>query len=131
MGRFLCLGLALFSSASLAAWTEVGKANEVFAAYADPDSIRSEGQTARMSGLYDFKRQDFTPEGRGLFSTVVLREYDCAARRVRLLSYVDFSGHMATGAAVATHNGPRRWEAVLPGALDEAFLVLACRGKGP
>lgn len=83
-----------------------------------------------MAGLYDFKRQDFTPDGRGLYSTVVLREYDCAGRRVRLLSYVDFSGPMGSGTAVSTHNGPRRWESIVSGALDEAYWLLACAGKG-
>ena len=112
-------------------WTPVAAGNEVFRPFADLASIRREGALARMSGLYDFQRQDFTPEGKGLYSTVVLREYDCAARRVRLLSYVDFSGHMATGAAVATHAGAHRWEEVLPGALDDAFLALACAGRSP
>lgn len=129
MRRLLLLGLALCSSAALAGWTAVGEANEVFAAFADPDSIRREGEMVKMSGLYDFKRQDFTPEGFGFRSTVVLREYDCAGRRVRLLSYVDYSAPMATGTAVSTHNGARRWEAIVAGALDEAYWTLACGGK--
>ena len=77
----------------------MGRANEIYAAYADRDSIRRQGGMATMHGLYDFRRQDFTPEGRGLYSTAVLREYDCAGRRVRLLSSIDFSGRMGEGAA--------------------------------
>lgn len=130
-GFLLALGLALCATATQAGWTAVGEANEVFAAFADPESIRRDGGTVKMSGLYDFKRQDFTPEGLGLYSTVVLREYDCAGRRVRLLSYVDFSGRMATGTAVSTHSGARRWEDVVAGALDDAYLALACAGKVP
>ena len=81
----------------------------------------------RMQGLYDFRRQDFTPEGKGLHSTVVLREYDCGARQVRLLSAIDFSGHMGAGTPVSTSDRPRRWENVVSGALDEAFWNIACR----
>jgi len=42
----------------------------------------------------------------------VLREYDCAGRRVRLLSSVDFSGRMGQGTPVSTSDTPGRWEAM-------------------
>jgi len=122
----LALLSAVFCSAAAADWTEVGRANEIYAAYADRDSIRRQGSLATMHGLYDFRRQDFTPEGRGLYSTVVLREYDCAARRVRLLSSIDFSGHMGEGAAVSTSRTPRRWEPVLEGGIDDAYWAVVC-----
>ena len=51
-----------------------------------------------------------------------------AARKVRLLSFIDFSGPMGAGEAVATDTGVRRWEDIVPGALDEQFLQVACRG---
>ena len=79
-----------------------------------------------MSGMYDFRRQDFTPAGRGLYSTVVLREYDCGERRVRLLSSIDFAGPMGTGEAVDTSDRAGRWEIIVAGALDEAFWNIAC-----
>jgi len=79
-----------------------------------------------MHGLYDFRRQDFTPEGRGLYSTAVLREYDCAGRRVRLLSSIDFSGRMGEGTAVSTSRAPGRWEPVLEGGIDDAYWTVAC-----
>jgi hypothetical protein len=117
---------AFFSSTAAADWTAVGRANEIYAAYAERDSIRRQRGTATMHGLYDFRRQDFTPEGRGLYSTAVLREYDCAGRRVRLLSAIDFSGHMGEGAPVSTSDTPGRWEAVLQGGIDDAYLRVAC-----
>jgi len=74
-------------------------------------------------------RQDFTPEGKGLFSSVVLREYDCDQRRVRLLSAIDFSGHMGAGEAVSTSAGPGRWESIVVGGVDEAYWKTACGAK--
>ena len=118
--------VALSPAVALADWTAVGSANEIYAAYADPASIRRTGGTATMVGLYDFRRQDFTPEGRGLYSTVVLREYDCAARRVRLLSAVDFSGRMGAGEAVSSSARTGRWEAVHEAGIDDAYLHFAC-----
>jgi hypothetical protein len=113
----------------MADWTAVGQPNYIYTAYADRDSIRRKGGTATMHGMYDFRRQDFTPAGRGLYSTVVLREYDCEGRRVRLVSAIDFSGAMGTGTPVDTSTDVRRWEAVLPGALDDAFWQIACGAK--
>jgi hypothetical protein len=117
---------ALFCGTAAADWTGVGSANEIYSAYADRDSIRRQGSMATMHGLYDFRRQDFTPEGRGLYSTAVLREYDCAARRVRLLSSIDFSGRMGEGAQVSASRTPGRWEEVLEGGIDEAYWTVAC-----
>jgi hypothetical protein len=118
--------LAASGGAALADWTPVGRANEIYAAYADKDSIRRAGAVVTMHGLYDFRRQDFTPEGRGLYSTAVLREYDCAGRRVRLMQAIDFSGHMGEGAAVSTSGTPRRWEPVVEGGIDDVFWQIAC-----
>ena len=122
----LALFSALFYSTAAADWTGVGRANEIYSAYADRDSIRRQGSIATMHGLYDFRRQDFTPDGRGLYSTAVLREYDCAGRRVRLLSSIDFSGRMGEGAPVSTNQTPGRWEPVLEGGIDDAYLKVAC-----
>jgi hypothetical protein len=122
----LALAGAFFCGTAAADWTGVGSANEIYAAYADRDSIRRQGGLATMHGLYDFRRQDFTPAGRGLYSTAVLREYDCAGRRVRLLSSIDFSGHMGEGSPVSTSDRPGRWEAVLEGGIDDAYLRVAC-----
>lgn len=127
----LALFSAFFCGTAAADWTAVGRANEIFSAYADRDSIRRQGGMATMHGLYDFRRQDFTPEGRGLYSTVVLREYDCAGRRVRLLSSIDFAGRMGEGAAVSTSDTPRRWEPVLEGGIDEAYWTVACALNRP
>ena len=122
----LLSGLAFFSCHASADWTAVGAANNIYAAYADKDSIKRSGAGVTMVGLYDFRKQDFTPTGKGLYSTVVLREYDCAARRVRLVSSIDFSGPMGSGEPVDTIRSARRWEHVVEGGIDEAYWKVAC-----
>lgn len=118
--------LALASADAAADWTAVGRANEIYAAFADRSSIRRHGERVSMHGLYDFRKQDFTPEGLGLYSTAVLREYDCAGRRVRLLSSVDFAGHMGEGEVAAASDAPGRWEEVVAGGIDDEFWQFAC-----
>ena len=120
------LALALASVADAAEWSAVGKPDAIYAAYADKASIRRNGAIVSMHGLYDFRRQDFTPEGFGLHSTVVLREYDCDDRRVRLLFAIDFSGHMGEGTAVSTNARTGRWEAVVADGIDEQYWLVAC-----
>jgi hypothetical protein len=129
--RNLLLGLLLatISGVATADWTAVGSDNDIYSAFADQASIRPHGANVSMSGMYDFRKRDFTPEGKALFSTVVLREYDCGGRRVRLLSAIDFSGHMGEGEAVSASADPGRWEPVIEGALDEAYLKAACAKK--
>jgi hypothetical protein len=122
----LSASLFLVSGAVLADWTKIAPDNDIYSAFADTATIRRNGSLVRMQGLYDFRRQDFTPEGRGLHSTAVLREYDCEGRRVRLLSSIDFSGRMGAGAPVSTSSTPRRWEAVAAGGIDEAYWQVAC-----
>jgi len=122
----LSLILAAASGAVLADWAKVASDDDIYSAYADKQSVRRQGDVVRMQGLYDFRRRDFTPDGKGLFSTVVLREYDCNKRQVRLLSAIDFSGHMGTGTAVLTSDRPRRWEEIVAGGIDEIYFTLAC-----
>jgi hypothetical protein len=119
-----CLGLLPLQAR--ADWTAVAPENEVYIAYADRATIRREGAVARMQGMYDFPRGDFTPNGRHLFSTIVEREYDCGASRVRLLRYADHAGHGGEGEVVGASDEPRGWEAVLEGSLDAAYLKIAC-----
>ena len=113
----------------MAEWSAVGAGDYIASSYADRATIKRNGAMATMSGMHDFRRQDFTPAGRGLYSTVVLREYDCERRRVRLLSSIDFAGRMGTGAAVDQSARPGRWEDIVAGALDEAFWNIACLNK--
>ena len=122
----LSLILAAASGAVLADWARIASDDDIYSAYADKQSVRRQGDLVRMQGLYDFRRRDFTPDGKGLFSTVVLREYDCNKRQVRLLSAIDFSGHMGTGIAVSTSDRPRRWEEIVAGGIDEIYFTLAC-----
>ena len=126
LGFVLCLACGT----AIAEWTPVGGNPKIFAAYADKASIRKAGDSVEMLGLYDFLMPDVSADGQPQQSTVVLREYDCRDKRVRLLAYVDYAGRMGAGRVLSPTGvkGPARWEPVVAGALDEAFLAIACAG---
>ena len=107
-------------------WTQVAADNGIFTAYADRGTIRREGASTFMRGMYDFRRGDLTPEGHLFHSTTVEREYDCAGRRVRLLAYEDHAQRFGEGPVVGSARSVRRWEEIVEGSVDSAFLALAC-----
>ncbi len=123
--------LALACGSAAAEWTPVGGDGSVFAAYADPASVKPSADGVQMFGLYDFLMADVSADGQPHESTVVLREYDCLGRRVRLLAYVDYAGHMGEGRVISPEggHGPGRWETTPAGSLDEFFLRVACAGS--
>lgn len=124
------LGLAWAGSACAAPdWQQVAPDNGIYAAYADPASVRREGDIAVMHGMYDFPRGDFTPEGLRFYSTTVQREYDCGERRVRLVSYADHAARGGEGALVGEERRARRWERVVDGSLDAAYWDIACGSR--
>lgn len=123
--------LAAWTAAAAADWTLMGGITDIYAAYADIASVRRiESGHVQMWGLYSFSRPDVAVTGQPHRSTRSLREYDCEAPRVRLLSFVDHTGPMGTGDTIpledAGNSPPRRWETVVPGAVDEAFWKTAC-----
>ena len=127
--RALPLLALLLAPAAWAEWTRVGEGNAIFQAYADRDTIQPLGANVRMNGLYDIRMNDFTPDGRTYRSTVSAREYDCRGRQVRILSFADYSGPMASGEVVSLRERTGRWEPVLGGGIDEKFLEVACAAR--
>ena len=126
IGFFLLLALICGNAA--AEWAPVGGKPDIFAAYVDKASIIRTADGMQMWGLYDFLMSDVSADGQPHESTVVLREYDCQGKRVRLLAYVDYAGHMGAGRVISPTGarGSGRWEPVVAGALDESFLAIAC-----
>ena len=107
-------------------WTLVSADNGIHSSYADPETIHKHGSIVSMQGMYNFARGDFTPDGQRFHSTSVLREYDCAGTKVRLISHADHSGEFATGDVIFAAHRPRPWQDVLEDSGDAAFLKLAC-----
>jgi hypothetical protein len=113
-------------SATAADWTPVSPDNGIYSSYADRSTIRRNGPIATMAAMYDFPRGDLTPEGMPFRSTTTRREYDCQARKVRLIAYADHAERFGEGPVVSSAQAPRRWEPVVEDSVDATLWKIAC-----
>jgi hypothetical protein len=66
--------------------------------YADPDTIRRKGELVKMWQLIDFKwmQGDVGMGPHQFFSTKTHKQFDCAAKRLRLLALVPMAEQWVT-----------------------------------
>lgn len=96
--------LALVVSSSRAEWQKVAE-GEGHVDYVDPATLRVSGDLYRVWEL-----QDLTERGRaGELSRRYYVEYDCAARRVRVLAVSAHAGQMASGSVIGSYAEPGEW----------------------
>jgi surface-adhesin protein E len=135
--RFLPLGycsgflslitlLLLSSGLAYAEWVAVSSKDlGDVTVYANPDTIRRNGDLVKMWQLSDFTTVQ-TVEGDSYLSSKAEREYDCAEERTRVLAFTWFSANMGSGNVVYSNSNERNWEPFAPHSLDEALWEVAC-----
>lgn len=131
MKKIVIMLLLLMSTNVLAEWTEVSSNSSVGAtAYADFQSIRKNGNIAKMWTLMDFKTdQPYSPGIRNL-SQVSRYEFICSEEVIRMSDYSQYSKNMGNGENVNSKSGIQHgfWS-VAPGTIEEVFFKLACGQK--
>ena len=101
----LMLLLAVVSSSAMAEWVYISqteKEEPLLATYADPDTIRKEGNTIKMWILHDFNalRLNF-------ISSRIKEEYACKEKKQRILFMAFYTGHMGGGETIAIITDPK------------------------
>ena len=118
--------LVLNSGPAYAEWVALGTTDDGMTTYADPGTIRRNGDLVKMWALYDFKTRH-TVEGKSYLSYKVLREYDCAEERIRYLAFTFFSGKMGSGKVVpTTSDEQQKSEPVQPASIGLTLFKAAC-----
>jgi hypothetical protein len=118
--------LALVSTGAAAdVWFEVG-ANDKFTAYADPATIKRQGDMATMWAMFDYKTAQTTSPGKKHLSLKLKYEYDCKEGRARALTATAFAEGKAKGEQVAESNMSLAPSAIAPGSIDESLFKYAC-----
>lgn len=95
--------------------------------YVDPATIRREGDLVTLWQLTDYTwKQGNIIGSRRFASTTTHKEFDCTGKRVRLLAFTDFLGHMGTGSAASGYVDQDTWLPVEPETLNHALWEVAC-----
>lgn len=125
--RLLLIPLLVLSSVpAYAEWVSIGVDNpRGRTVYADPDTIRLNGDVVKMWSLNDYKTLQTGPSASYL-SYKVQNEYDCAEERMRQLAATFFSGNMGRGDVVSVHLNKGPWQPVDPGSLGQSEWDVAC-----
>jgi hypothetical protein len=129
---FMSLIAVLFlnSGPAYAEWVGISftKSVDGYDVYADPDTIRRNGELVKMWILYDYKTLQLAT-GLGHLSDSILMEANCTEKLQRRLAYTWRSGNMGNGNVVFSHSGEGNWIPIQPGTVGHTLWSFACRKK--
>ena len=129
MTRLLLITLLMLSGGpAFADWMSLGESDSGTTVYADPTTMRREGDLVKMEVLFDFKTVR-TKEGVTYLSAKAHMEYDCVVQRYEGLAVMYFSGNMGNGNLLDRSSGKGKWLRISPGSLDQSLWKLACGKK--
>ena len=130
LGVWLMIMLLVLSSGPVyAAWMLTSGDDEAgMTVYVDSDTIRRNGNSAKMWQLFDYKTVQRVA-GDSLLSMKRFNEYDCAEARTRTLGYTWFSSHMGSGNVVYSTTEVQQWEQVAPRSINQTLWKAACGKK--
>lgn len=94
--------------------------------YIDPATIRRDEHLVTLWQLTDFRWKQGGKVGHRFFSAKTQKQFDCPARRFRLLAYTEFFGHMAVGRPMEGLVDPDIWLPLEPESINYALWELAC-----
>lgn len=123
-GLLLCLVLPAHAD-----WSYLGPTagGEVFV---DLASRERQSNLGRVRVMANFEQPRAEPGGAKYHSSSSVQEFDCAGRRLHLLSRQTHDGTFAQGASRATPMpAPDPWKAVPAGTRAEGMLALACANQ--
>ena len=128
LGFAMLLTLLVSSGSACAEWMSFGASDSGTTVYADPATIRREGDLVKMLVLFDFKTKQ-TKMDVSYLSAKAQMEYDCAEQRFEGHTVLYFSGNMGNGQLLDRSSGKGKRLRVAPGSLDHDLWKLACGKK--
>ncbi len=131
MTRLLLITLLVLSHGpAYAEWVAVEKKYQTpdrQTVYIDPATIRRDRNLVTLVILIDWTWMQGNYVGTPRFlSTTTHKQFDCAAKRLRLLAFTEYYGRMATGIAAAGYVDQDNWLPVKPESLNYALWEVAC-----
>jgi len=120
----LILAALLFAAvpSAWAQWTRFAKDGSGNTYYYDPDAITKYGDQRHVWTLEDFTER----QAGGHLSLRSYYQYDCPAKRYRILAVDAFSKRGASGRESVHGNPQPRWTQVPPHSLESRLMGLVC-----
>jgi len=126
----LILLLLLPSTPALGEWIVIDSPHQshgLRTIYIDPATIRHDGQFITLSELRDYRWQQGGITGRRFQSSMSQKEFDCPAKRYRILTYTDFVGTMGTSDARNGIVELDAWHPIEPESINQTLWEMVCR----
>ena len=123
----LLILLAITTTAAGADWQVVADDKE-FTAYYDPSTTHQIGHKVSMWTLNDYKQAQRI-EGESIRSIKSQHEFDCIAKKRRLLFGAIHTKSMGKGIPYYAGLNPTEWELVAPESSEAYLLKFACAKK--
>ena len=121
MKKLLLVCLVLFTNSAWAQLVQVFESVEA-TFYIDLSTVRKENGSRRATDIKDLKKRE--PDGTK--SRVAQREYECKAKRSRILSLSTFAATMASGTMLSNSNEASGWVDIAPNTTAAALLNRVC-----
>ena len=124
--------LVMCSAPTYAEWVAVEKdylLPGLQTVYIDPDTILTEGNLVTVWQLVDFKTMQGGRSPTRFFSTKTHKQFDCVAKRFRLLAFTEFTDGMGTGEPTGGYVDKNKWLSVQPESVTQALWEVICSKK--
>jgi len=125
------VAMALVAFSAQAEWTQIGvsrRADDAFTLYIDLATVQRNGNLVRIWDLQDF-REPQTVDGQIYLSEKTQIEFDCEAKKARVLATIDCAGRLCSGKVVYSDADTSEWTAVGADTLGELEWKAACAVK--
>jgi len=99
--------------------------NDMVSMYFQPESIKGRGIKSVIAVL-DFENTQTNQDGKEIRSIRMVQNYDCAGKRIRLESAINFADNMLRGNEVSRGNQITSWQRIPKGTPYEKLLKKVC-----
>ena len=121
----LCALMPMSSLFGVAANLDLFHQSEVVSMYFQPESIKGRGIKSVVVVL-DFENMQTNQDGKEVRSIRMVQNYDCAGKRLRLESAINYADTMLRGNEVSRGNQITSWQRIPKGAPYEKLLKKVC-----
>ena len=99
--------------------------SEVVSMYFQPESVKGRGIKSVIVVL-DFENMQTSQDGKEVRSIRMVQNYDCAGKRIRLESAINYADNMLRGNEVSRGNQITSWQRIPKGTPYEKLLKKIC-----